>query len=190
MTTAPLADDTRAQLGAIARQLHDALHQLGYATALQQVVQEIPDARERLCYVGQMTERAAHKVLTLVDEARPPCRDLEAAGLALLTQDATSPDPLLDFARQSITLAQAQQDVLDNIMMAQDFQDLSGQVILKVVNIISRTEEQLCELLLHSTPAAEGDAAPSTRSELAGPQLPNKALAQDDVDDLLASLGF
>ena len=191
MTTTPFADDTRAQLGAIVRQLHDALHQLGYATALQQVVQEIPDARERLCYVGQMTERAAHKVLTLVDEAKPPCRELETAGLALLTQDTTSPDPLLDFARKSITLAQAQQDVLNNIMLAQDFQDLSGQVILKVVNIISRTEEQLCELLLHSTPAAaDDDAAPPAGSELAGPQVPDKALAQDDVDDLLASLGF
>ena len=76
-------------------------------------------------------------------------------------------------------------------MLAQDFQDLSGQVILKVVNIISRTEEQLCELLLHSTPAAaDDDAAPPAGSELAGPQVPDKALAQDDVDDLLASLGF
>jgi chemotaxis protein CheZ len=191
MTTHTVPDDTRAQLGAIVRQLHDALQTLGYATSLQRVVQEIPDARERLCYVGQMTERAAHKVLTLVDEAKPPCHELEVEGLALLMQDASSPDPLLNFARKSIDVAHAQQDVLNSIMMAQDFQDLSGQVILKVVNIISRTEEQLCELLLHSAPAtSDVEAAPEHGSELAGPQVPDKALAQDDVDDLLASMGF
>jgi chemotaxis protein CheZ len=184
-----LGDDSRAQLGAIVRQLHDALQTLGYASSLQQVVQEIPDARERLSYVGQMTERAAHKVLTLVDEAKPGCRELEVEGLALLQQDVTSPDPLTAFAQKSVRLARAQQEALNSILLAQDFQDLSGQVIQKVVNIISRTEEQLCELLLHSA-APAADAAPPSGQALAGPQVPDKAMAQADVDDLLASMGF
>jgi chemotaxis protein CheZ len=71
-------------------------------------------------------------------------------------------------------------------MMAQDFQDLSGQVINKVIKIITRTEKQLLELLVSHTPQAKVE----TVTKLEGPQTPDKAMKQDDVDDLLASLGF
>jgi chemotaxis protein CheZ len=71
-------------------------------------------------------------------------------------------------------------------MMAQDFQDLSGQVINKVIKIITRTEKQLLELLVSHTPQAKAE----TVTKLEGPQTPDKAMKQDDVDDLLASLGF
>ncbi|MFM2066220.1 MAG: hypothetical protein RLZZ584_1129 [Pseudomonadota bacterium] len=185
-----LPQGSRQQLGAIVRQLHDALHTLGYAGALQAVAQEIPDARERLAYVGQMTERAAHKVLSLVDAAQPACRAVAQEGEALLAGPHTPGDAACawqDYARRSVALAHAQQETLTSIMMAQDFQDLSGQVIHKVIAIISRTEEQLVELLMRDAPGVESaDRAPM----LAGPQVPEKAMAQDDVDDLLASMGF
>jgi len=180
-----IPDDTRQQLGAIVRQLHDALQTLGYDTVLQEVAQEIPDARERLAYVGKMTESAANKVLSLVDMAKPDCMALAQEGEALLAGAATAPEPLVAFTRKSVEQAKVQHEVLSDIMMTQDFQDLSGQVINKVINIISRTEQQLLELLVHTAPAA-----PKESTELAGPQVPEKALQQDDVDDLLASLGF
>lgn len=173
------------QLGGIVRQLHDALRTLGYDQVLQEVAHEIPDARERLAYVGQMTERAANTVLTLVDAAKPGCHDLAEEGQALLAEEATDAAALRHYIRRSIDNAQAQQDVLNDIMMAQDFQDLSGQVINKVIGIITRTEQQLVELLVNTVEAPQKDSA-----ELAGPQVPDKALKQDDVDDLLASLGF
>jgi chemotaxis protein CheZ len=71
--------------------------------------------------------------------------------------------------------------------MAQDFQDLSGQVIKKVVGIIGHTEQRL-RMLLSQTEgrAVEGPSL----GKLEGPQVPEKAVAQEDVDDLLASLGF
>ncbi len=71
-----MPDETRQQLGGIVRQLHDALQTLGYDTVLHEVTQEIPDARERLAYVGAMTEQAADRVLTLVDMAKPECTSL------------------------------------------------------------------------------------------------------------------
>jgi chemotaxis protein CheZ len=75
--------------------------------------------------------------------------------------------------------------------MAQDFQDLSGQVIKKVIDIISRTEGQLLQLLKESAPEHVMAAVAAANSgPLQGPQMPDKALKQDDVDDLLASMGF
>ena len=80
-------------------------------------------------------------------------------------------------------------------MMAQDFQDLSGQVIKKVIDIITKTELQLVQLLVESAPSKEQEPvseAPATVDThvLQGPQTADTALKQDDVDDLLASLGF
>ncbi|MEY4749304.1 MAG: hypothetical protein RIQ60_1518 [Pseudomonadota bacterium] len=195
MTATALPADSRQQLGAIVRQLHDALHTLGYTTALQEVAQEIPDARERLAHVGEMTERAAHKVLTLVDEAKPGCSELERDGQALLSRAAaqggdsdSDGEAWHQFARQAVSQAQAQQEALSSIMMAQDFQDLSGQVIQKVIAIITRTERQLVDLLTHDNPDGALEARPAAL--LSGPEVPSKAMAQDDVDDLLASMGF
>lgn len=185
MSPTPPSDETYQQLGGIVRQLHDALRTLGYDTVLQEVAHEIPDARERLAYVGEMTERAATKVLTLVDEAKPGCTSLAEQGEALLADSDADAATLRDYVRRSVDTARHQHGALNDIMMTQDFQDLSGQVINKVINIISRTEQQLVELLVQTA-----DQRPKESNELAGPQVPDKALKQDDVDDLLASLGF
>ena len=89
---------------------------------------------------------------------------------------------------------QGEQAWATELLMSQDFQDLSGQVIKKVIDIISRTETQLLQLLSQSAPehlaAAAAVAAAATSEQLQGPQTPEKALKQDDVDDLLSSLGF
>lgn len=183
------------RLGHIVRQLHDALRTLGYDAALRRIAHEIPDARDRLAYVGQMTEAAANKVLNLVDGAAPGCDEIAqrteqfteklvgdaqaAAGTTLLAECA-------DYASHVGSFAETQRGVLTDIMLAQDFQDLSGQVIGKIINIITRTEQQLLDLLVHSGPQ---EATPEAEA-LEGPQVPDKAMKQDDVDDLLASLGF
>jgi chemotaxis protein CheZ len=183
------------RLGHIVRQLHDALRSLGYDAALRRIAHEIPDARDRLAYVGQMTEAAANKVLNLVDGAAPGCDEIALrteqftemlvggsqvdAGTTLLAECA-------DYASHVGSFAETQRGVLTDIMLAQDFQDLSGQVIGKIINIITRTEQQLLDLLVHSGPQ---EATPEAEA-LEGPQVPDKAMKQDDVDDLLASLGF
>jgi len=194
--------DALDQLDERVRRLGTTLNELGWDVALHELADEIPDARERLAYVGQMTEAAATKVLNLVDDAQPVCRaaagdaDELAARLAAL---AAHPELGVGEARAALAEAvaalqhqggvvRAQAAVLSDIMMAQDFQDLSGQVIKKVVGIITHTEQQLRQLLAQT----EGRAAaqPLDLGKLQGPQVPEKAVAQEDVDDLLASLGF
>lgn len=203
-------EEAFTRLGSITREMHEALTVLGNNN-LQKIVQEIPNARDRLAYVGKMTEDAANKVLTLVEKAKPECNDLQNQGAQLsesLNRLAANPDMPLEtargmllscgnFAQKTAAFAGQQSEVLGDIMMAQDFQDLSGQVIQKVIDIITRTELQLVQLLVDSSP----EQAAQVREELqgvatvdthvlTGPQTADTALQQTDVDDLLASLGF
>jgi chemotaxis protein CheZ len=181
---------------------------------LTAVTQQMPDAQERLQYVGQMTERAAHKVLGIVEQAQPLCRELgshcQAAALAIQGPLANEQSSTADLRvalegamaalKQASTLANAQTDALTEIMVTQDFQDLSGQVIKHVNQIISTAHANLLGMLNghpeSAVPAAAASAAlaasaPNACAQaLEGPQVPDKALAQGDVDDLLASLGF
>jgi chemotaxis protein CheZ len=211
MSTPLSKEEAFARLGSITREMHEALSVLG-ANQLHNIVEEIPNARDRLAYVGKMTEDAANKVLNLVEEAKPACDDLAKRGDELgaaLTRLAQSPDysdekakGLLvtcgKFAHSTAQFSSKQSEVLSDIMMAQDFQDLSGQVIKKVIDIITRTEMQLVQLLIDSSPEAvvstKAAATEGTVSVdehvLEGPQTADNALKQDDVDDLLASLGF
>lgn len=209
MSTPLTKEEAFARLGAITREMHEALTALG-GNQLQTIMGEIPDARDRLAYVGKMTEDAANKVLTLVETAKPDCDDLATRGVELgqsLTRMASANDLSVErakgllvvcgkFAERSAKFAENQASVLSDIMMAQDFQDLSGQVIKKVIDIITRTEMQLVHLLMESAPetvaaaAAAGQPATVDTHKLEGPQTADNALKQDDVDDLLASLGF
>lgn len=208
MSSSLSKEEAFARLGSITREMHEALTALG-GNQLNEIVQEIPNARDRLAYVGKMTEDAANKVLGLVEVAKPECDDLTNRGEELaqsLTRIASSKDMTVDqarglmltcskFAQNTAKFAGDQSAVLSDIMMAQDFQDLSGQVIKKVIDIITKTELQLVQLLVESAPAKEQekpDATPATVDThvLEGPQTAETALKQDDVDDLLASLGF
>ncbi len=208
MTEPITKDEAYARLGNITRELHEALTILGN-NQLHSIVREIPDARERLSYVGKMTENAANKVLNLVDEAKPACDDYSkrSVDLGMSLNNLAASDTLnIDQARGLLVqcrkysegvakFAINQSNVLSDIMMAQDFQDLSGQIIKKVIDIISRTELQLVQLLMDSSPdnqqsKSESPTAASDTENLLGPQAPGAALKQDDVDDLLSSLGF
>jgi chemotaxis protein CheZ len=193
--------DALDQLDERVRRLGGTLAELGWDVALHQLADELPDARERLAYVGQMTEAAATKVLDLVDAAQPACGPAADQADALAARlDAMAGHPELGVGearaalaeaaavlQQHATLARAQAATFGEIMMAQDFQDLSGQVIKKVVTIIGHTEQQLLQLLAQS----EGKELAAVQfNPLQGPQVPGQAVVQEDVDDLLASLGF
>ncbi|MBT3065925.1 protein phosphatase CheZ [Rhodoferax sp. U11-2br] len=209
MPTPLSKEEAYARLGAITREMHEALTLLG-SNHLHDIVEEIPHARDRLAYVGQMTEAAADKVLTLVETAKPACDDLSGRAVELsasLARFARSEELTLQKARGLLVVcskfvdrtggfSKGQAEVLSDIMMAQDFQDLSGQVIKKVIDIINRTEMQLVHLLVDSSPQAAAEeishVVPATvdTHKLDGPQTAENALKQTDVDDLLASLGF
>ena len=171
------------------------------AQALTQFAHELPDACERLAYVRQMTEQAANKVLNLVDAAQDDAEQVRRQGSDLsetLVRMATAPELTVERARAMMKLCAAyaataasfagrEKALHTDIMMAQDFQDLSGQVINKVMRMLERAERPLEQML--SGNAMVATAAPE-QAALEGVQTPDKALKQDDVDDLLASLGF
>ncbi len=197
-------DDMISRIGHMTRSLHDSLSALGYDKVLEQVAQEIPDARDRLNYVAKMTEQAAERVLNATDEATPLQNDL-SSGAATLEQRWKSileRPSLKSEYNQAVqeTLAYlsladqhtaATKALLMDIMMAQDFQDLTGQVIKKITLLAQDLEQQLVQVLVDFSPSSKVD----DNSLLNGPQIdPHNTVDvvadQQQVDDLLDSLGF
>lgn len=189
------------RLGGIVRQLHDSMRELGYDRSLAEVAMEISDSKGRLEYIASLTEQAANKVLNSIDEGMPvqdtlskTAKDMDSRW-ALLFEGKLSIDEfkvLAGDSRQFATLvaeaSESEKARLMEIMMAQDFQDLTGQIIKKVVTITQKLEKELTQLLLDNAPAALVKEKPVDLMQ--GPSVPNSALVQDDVDDLLADLGF
>ena len=193
-------------IGAMTRQLHDALNELGYADQLRGTVDKLPDAKSRLSYISRLTGEAAEKVLNRVEMAKSVHDEMaaETARLAALIVK----DPVAAVAKGEVMnfvefVQKNNTDIdhhLTEIMMAQDFHDLTGQVIARVVNLATTIEEQLVELLIQTSPggilAAPVRAEPvPEEGDLHGPQVAPEGKAdvvtdQSQVDDLLASLGF
>lgn len=190
------------KLGGITRQLHDALNELGYTPKLQGAAQELPDARSRLQYIARLTGEAAEKVLNLVDDAKEDQAEMTRRARALDDTLARVPGlsaamPELRQAAQSIAEMGERNDArLTEIMLAQDFHDLTGQVVARVVQLAATIEEQLLALLLESAPAGKPGqdhvlTAPTPQGPVVNPEGRTDVVTnQAQVDDLLASLGF
>ena len=196
------------QVGQMARLLHDTLGALGYDKLLEKTVHALPDAKDRLTYIANLTEQAACKVLNATDIANPLQEELENGAKLLADKwDAVYANRLstqefkllADETRAYLKNAVPQRtgatrEQLMEIMMAQDFQDLTGQVIKRMMDVIQEIERQLLMVLLENIP--EQGARPKRENEslLNGPQVDaSKAgvvASQDQVDDLLDSLGF
>ena len=165
--------------------------------------QELPDAKSRLSYIARLTGQAAEKVLNRVDQAKAEhdhiAEETRRIG-ALIVKDpvaAVAKGHVMNFITDVEASSKKVDEHLTEIMMAQDFHDLTGQVIAKVVNLAATIEEQLVLLLLQTAPA-ESQAAVAAQEytpALAGPVVEGQAFQdvvtdQSQVDDLLASLGF
>jgi len=198
----PANPDMFQQLGTITRQLHDALKELGYADKLKGTVDQLPDAQSRLTYIARLTGEAAEKVLNNVDEAKNEQariaergRQLEATIRGVPGLAKAMPE-LLTWTSEVIATSETVDGRLTEIMMAQDFHDLTGQVINRVVQLAATIEEQLLALLLQSAPVGQpGQDRAYDMSALQGPVVNPEGRAdvvsdQAQVDDLLASLGF
>jgi chemotaxis protein CheZ len=200
------------RLGGIVRLLHDSLRELGYDKALTEASSQIVDAQDRLEYVATLTEQAANKVLNTLDDGMPAqdllskqAKDMENrwddlfAGKLSIEQFKALAGDSKQFAQLVSEATEAEKARLLEIMMAQDFQDITGQLIKKVVVITKTVENELTQLLKDSAPpdvkeklaqkqAAQEQEQPVTLMQ--GPSVPSAALDQDSVDDLLADLGF
>lgn len=182
------------KIGMLTRQLHDSLRELGYADRLRGATEELPDAQNRLSYIARLTGEAAEKVLTLVDDAKDRQTDIVAQTKKM--RQAMIADPVAAVAKGHIMNyledMEKATEIVDNqltdIMMAQDFHDLTGQVIAKVVRLAGDLENQLVELLLQTAPQVASNSAQLDEGEvLAAAAMATGQVATNQADDLWAA---
>jgi len=203
-------DEVLSRIGHMTRALHENLRGLGLDKLIEKAASDIPDARDRLDYVARLSEQAAKRVLDATDAANPLQDGIDASGAelsgawrALLDAPADGHPgdaawralaertiASLDTARASATATKGH---LMDIMMAQDFQDLTGQVIKRITGIAQNLEKQLVQVLVDFAPAEvrrEFDNGLMNGPQIK-PQGNSEVVAdQGQVDDLLDSLGF
>lgn len=202
------------ELGRLTRELHDALTNFKIDARIADLAeQDIPDAQERLNYVITMTEQAADRVLTAVEDSLPAVEQLQERTRELreqwerFRQRQLSVDEFRmlskefdDFFPYVEEGAQKFQSNLSEVLMAQDFQDLTGQIIRRVITLVTDVEESLVHLIRISGKGAEAQRVAARAdvvgaTEAVGPAVPgvdekDVLKGQDDVDELLSSLGF
>jgi chemotaxis protein CheZ len=198
------------EVGRLTREVHEALMEFSRDNRLMQIANaEMPDARERLRYVISLTDQAANRTLAAVEEVMPVADKLIqrsrklAERLAVIAQDDASDPHLRTVIGQVNTYLESVgvdgnrlRGNLTEVMMAQEFQDLTGQLLMRVTEVLEQLEEKLVALIrISGQAAAPASPQPSTDDDRGhGPQVPGKEEGvvrnQDDVDDLLASLGF
>lgn len=200
------------EVGKMTRQLHDAMNSFCEDTRIDELAEEeIPDARSRLHHVITMTQKSADRSLTAVENTMPKCDSLsiKISELGKAWQNFKRREMSVEQFRElsaklEVFFKEAEEDTssirdgLNEVMMAQDFQDLTGQIITRVIELVEEVEGNLIELVRltgskMSSPTAEKIKEEEIKAE--GPQVPgvgknNVVSGQDEVDDLLSSLGF
>lgn len=202
-------DELFVEVGRLTRELHNAINGFLLDAKISDMTNvEIPDAKERLNYVITMTQQAADRTLTQVEKSLPLVEQLEKRSDELsvewnkLRQRMLSKDEfrelsdrLAQFLQQTTEDAKALHGNLSEVLMAQDYQDLTGQIIRKVITLVQDVEQKLVKLVRITGNKLDDKAAKHDKDELAGPAIPGldqgeQVTNQDDVDDLLSSLGF
>lgn len=201
------------EVGRLTRQLHDTMVSFSVDSKITELTaHDIPDAKERLHYVIAMTEQAADQTLTAVEELLPVSDELNDRAKQLAQQWSRFLDremPFEEFKAMSVELSQyfnqtqgsldRIQQGLNDILMAQGFQDITGQIIRRVIDLVQELETSMVNLISISSSRVVPHAgrAESASHELPGPVVPgvddkagDVATSQVDVDDLLSSLGF
>ncbi|USD65992.1 protein phosphatase CheZ [Vibrio sp. SCSIO 43136] len=200
------------EIGQLTRELHDSLEQFRNDQRLGQIAtDEIPDARDRLEYVIEKTELAANKTMDAVERSLPMADNLHEhlmqvrpqwnrlmkgrIELAEFKELCHNIDGLMTQVEGDSSELRSQ---LTEILMAQDFQDLTGQIIRRVIQLVHEVEGRLVDIL--SAIGAEKqeeqkEASGAKNTEPEGPiinphEREDTVASQDDVDDLLSSLGF
>lgn len=195
------------RVGHMVRSLHDTLRELGYDKLIESAVSSLPDAKDRLAYVANLTEQAACRVLNATDVASPLIDDVQNTSRELGSRwDSAFANQLSTQQFRQLAIdtrqflngqvperMQATHEQLTEIMMAQDFQDLTGQVIKKVVALAHDLEAGLMAVLLDVVP--ETKQTEEVRNLMNGPVVNAEGrndvvVNQGQVDDLLDSLGF
>ncbi|TXR53209.1 protein phosphatase CheZ [Reinekea thalattae] len=205
------------EVGRLTRALHSAITNFQIDAASEEATSEITDATDRLGYVVELTDKAANKTLDLVEESLPIADAVQQEAEELqgqwqrLVQREMTPDEfrvlywrLDEYFKKLTTDSRQLSSNMTEILMAQDFQDLTGQVINKVTSLVKEVEASLVDLVYMASQVeaitgivTKGEGLPDAADmdmKGHGPQLDKDkedvVANQDDVDDLLSSLGF
>lgn len=204
------------EIGKLTRDLHEALNSFRLDSRLAEIAQsDIPDAKERLNYVVAMTEQAAHRTLTAVEDCLPKAEAISRQAAALgddwqrfrqrqmTAEEFRLLSRTLDgFLTQATTDGDVIRQQLAEVLMAQDFQDLTGQVIRRVIQLVQDLEKNLVGLVrisgerLSTPDSSANKERQANLQQGMGPAVAGTSEAsdvvqgQDDVDELLSSLGF
>jgi len=199
------------EVGRLTRELHDSINGFMMDARLADIAQtEMPDAAERLRYVISATEQAANTTLGAVEDSLPLADSLRSDARHLAEQwerfnsRKLSVDDFRElsaelsaFLSATQTNSEALHDKLSEVLLAQGYQDITGQIIRKVISLVDDVEGKLVELvrLSGNRPKTRSTAVDGRDIAAQGPAVPGVDRAemvngQDDVDDLLSSLGF
>tara|TARA_R110002074_G_scaffold228259_2_gene400004 strand:- start:213125 stop:213868 length:744 start_codon:yes stop_codon:yes gene_type:complete len=201
------------EVGLLTRQLHDNLASFALDSQLSEFTDSgIPDAKERLNYVIQMTDEAANKTLNAIDEILPVTDDMQRKSEELsknwhkflgrelsLKEFKLMSSEITEFLDESCKNTKFVHERASDIVLAQSFQDLTSQIIKKVITLVQDVEDSLVNLIriagTQNAVAPETETKARKKGGLDGPAVPGVIVqgavsSQDEVDDLLSSLGF
>jgi len=199
------------EVGRLTRQLHDSLMAVELDGRIQALAEDaIPDAHQRLAFVVQKTEEAANRTLTAVEELLPLAGRMGQDASRLLDDWSRFKrrelsveefrallDTECEFLERMCASAREMHERLSDVLLAQDYQDLTGQVIRRVMSLVSEVQDSLVNMIRITGGARpSGQPAKGTGVHAEGPQVglaatsTNVVQGQDEVDDLLLSLGF
>lgn len=212
----PGSTELFAEVGKLTRQLHDSLNNFQLDPSLNNIIQEdIPDAKKRLNHVIDMTEQAANRTMDAVESCLPIADNISGQlntlmpqWQKLMTRDLALGEfktlcyGIDGFLQHTVAESARLNSLLTDVLMAQDYQDLTGQILRRVIELVREVEESLIGLL-----TAFGNANPKVLEQKSVKSKPKTAVTaegpiidaaerndvvtgQDDVDDLLSSLGF
>ncbi len=209
----PINSELFAAIGKLTRQLHDSLTNFQLDSRLNDLATaDIPDAKERLNYVITRTEEAANKTMDAVESIFPVVDTISEQVKAVNPSWDKLMNNELDLKEFKTLCADIDillkttgketehiHSLMTDVLMAQDFQDLTGQVIRKVIDLVREVEESLINMLTAfgiTADSTQGNTLPKVGDNLVEGPIVNKDKRddvvedQDDVDDLLSSLGF
>lgn len=206
-------DKLFTSVGQLTRDLHEALQDFQLDPRIVQLTEDdLPDAQNRLQYVIQKTEDAANRTMDAVEACLPMADDMHKKIEQLMPQWQKLMENDIQLSEFK-SLCHNVDDVLKScgsnmpqihslmteVLMAQDFQDITGQVIRRVIQLVEDVEKNLIELLKlfgdDAKKAAKNAPKAADNNQAEGPiidaeQRDDVVSGQDDVDDLLSSLGF
>jgi chemotaxis protein CheZ len=192
-----LPDARVEKIGIATARLHRILKELGHTRHLEKSASTMPDARERLSFIDKSMHDASEKTISAVEASLPLASQNRAtcSELSMRLADASFSEhqPLIMDAISKLgEIAMAEESVRHNLMQimeAQEFRDVAGQMVNKIVDAAVEIENILLDILKEYAPNTK-DSLISTEGLTAGPGYQADVNGQDEVDDLLASLGL